>query len=415
MMNRIVADAIAADLALDDASAAAIEREAGGRHGALFARSHTLIEQFGNDTSMLYEFITLNREEIITRCRAKVAARRIPPPSDTELNHGVPLFLDQFVDLLRSGAIGMGEMDRSAGQHGHDLLLKGFTVSQVVHDYGDVCQTITELAIETQAPIATEDFRRLNKCLDQAIASAVTMYTRESQEAHSEKAMARDNERVGFLVHEMRNLVNTAVVAFEVLRSGNVGVGGSTGAVLNRTLMGLRSLIARSLEEIRSTKTVKNKKRIVVSDFIADVGAAAALVADARDLKLIISSVPGDLAIEADQQVLAAVVGNLLQNAFKFTQSHTTVTLSVRGSTDRVLIDVRDECGGLPGEDEETELVASFEQRGADRSGLGIGLAFSRWGAEANGGRLYARNLPGTGCVFTVDLPRVPVPAVASA
>jgi len=152
--------------------------------------------------------------------------------------------------MLRSGGSTV-DIDRSAGQHGHDLLLKGFTVSQVVHDYGDVCQTVTDLALETNAPISTEDFRTLNRCLDEAIASAVTMYTRESQQSQSENAADRDNERVGFLVHEMRNLVNTAVVAFEVLKSGNVGVGGSTGAVLNRTLMGLRDLIARSLEEVR--------------------------------------------------------------------------------------------------------------------------------------------------------------------
>ena len=109
------------------------------------------------------------------------------------------------------------------------------------------------------------------------------------------------------------------------------------------------------------------------------------------------------------------MVGNLLQNAFKFTRSHSTVTLRVHASADRVLIEVQDECGGLPGEGEGKELVASFEQRGADRTGLGIGLTFSRWGAEANGGRLYARNLLGKGCVFTVDLPRSSVlaPAVA--
>jgi signal transduction histidine kinase len=362
---------------------------------------------------MLYEFTTLNREEIITRCRAKVATRSIPPPSEAEINHGVPLFLDQLVDMLQSGG-GTGEIDRSAGQHGHDLLLKGFTVSQVVHDYGDVCQTITELAMETNAPIAIEDFRTLNKCLDEAIASAVTMYTRESQQSHSDKATDRDNERVGFLVHEMRNLVNTAVIAFEVLKSGNVAVGGSTGVVLNRTLMGLRDLIARSLEEIRSTNAVKNKKQILVSEFIDEIGAAAILEAHARGLKLTVSPVQDELAIEADQQILAAVVGNLLQNAFKFTRPHSTVTLSVRGSADRVLIEIHDECGGLPGESGEKELVASFEQLGADRSGLGIGLTFSRWGAEANGGRLYASNVPGKGCVFTVDLPRSPVPATAS-
>jgi hypothetical protein len=210
---------------------------------------------------MLFEFITFNRDEIITRCRAKVATRSIPPPSEAEINHGVPMFLDQLVDMLKSGGDTL-EMDKSAGQHGHDLLLKGFTVSQVVHDYGDVCQTITNLAVETNAPISTEDFRTLNLCLDEAIASAVTRYTRESQQSQSDKATERDNERVGFLVHEMRNLVNTAVVAFEVLKSGNVGVAGSTGAVLARTLTGLRELIARSVEEVRVANIAKNSKRI---------------------------------------------------------------------------------------------------------------------------------------------------------
>jgi signal transduction histidine kinase len=362
---------------------------------------------------MLYEFITFNREEIIKRCRAKVAARSIPPPSEAEINHGVPLFLDQVVAMLRSGGATTREMDRTAGQHGHDLLVKGFTVSQVVHDYGDVCQTITDLALESNAPISTEDFRSLNGCLDDAIASAVTMYERESQQAHADNATDRDNERMGFLIHELRNLVGTAVVAFEVLKSGNVGVGGSTGAVLNRSLTGLRDLIARSLDEVRLMDAVKNKKKFQVAEFIEEIGAGAMLEADARGLKFVVSDVEEELAIDADRQVLAAVIGNLVQNAFKFTRPHSAVTLKVRASVDRVLIEVHDECGGLPGEREGKELSPTFEQREGDRTGLGIGLAFSRWGAEVNGGRLYARNLPGTGCVFTVDLPRSFVRATA--
>jgi hypothetical protein len=133
---------------------------------------------------------------------------------------GSPLFLDQLVAMMRSGGTSTREIDSSAGQHGHDLLLKGFTVSQVVHDYGDVCQTITDLALESNAPISTEDFRTLNRCLDDAIASAVTMYERESQLAHASNATDRDNERIAFLIHELRNLVGTAVVALEVLKSG---------------------------------------------------------------------------------------------------------------------------------------------------------------------------------------------------
>ena len=67
--------------------------------------------------------------------------------------------------------------------HGHELLLQGFTVSQVVHDYGDVCQAITELAVEMNAPISTDDFRMLNKCLDDAIAGAVTEFGREQNQS----------------------------------------------------------------------------------------------------------------------------------------------------------------------------------------------------------------------------------------
>jgi signal transduction histidine kinase len=103
------------------------------------------------------------------------------------------------------------------------------------------------------------------------------------------------------------------------------------------------------------------------------------------------------------------MVTNLLQNAFKFTKKGTTVTLRVGAGPERVIIEVQDECGGLAG-GRIDDLFRPFEQRGADRTGLGLGLAFSRWGADANNGRLYARNLPNKGCVFTIDLPRV-IPA----
>ena len=250
--------------------------------------------------------------------------------------------------------------------------------------------------------------------LDAAIAGAVTMYARESQQARLDEAKERDNERVGFLVHELRNLVNTAIVAFEVLKTGQVNFAGSTGAVLDRSLMGLHDLIARSLDEVRLTRAV-NKTRMLVTEFIDDVAAAARLTANARGISLIVRIPQDGLAIEADQHILSAVVGNLLQNALKFTRPDTTVTLTVSASADRVIIDVEDECGGLPGAGNAKERFPSFAQQGADRTGLGIGLAFSRWGAEANGGRLYARNLPERGCVFTVDLPRSLAPVVAHA
>ena len=217
---------------------------------------------------------------------------------------------------------------------------------------------------------------------------------------------------LGFFAHELRNLINTAIIAFEVLKTGNVGVAGSTGTVLHRSLMGSRALIGRSLAEVRLTQGVQNREPFLVSGFIEELAPAATLEANARGIRLTVMPVEDGVAIEADRQVLAAVVGNLLQNAFKFTRPRTTVTLRVGASAERVLIEIQDECGGLP-EGNVNELFRPFEQRSADRTGLGLGLAFSRWGVEANNGRIYARNLPDRGCVFTVDLPRLPVPAVA--
>ena len=109
---------------------------------------------------MLHEFVAVNREEIIRRCRATVATRSVPPPSGREIDHGVPVFLDQLMEALRLGQTSSPEIGQSAVKHAHDLLLQGFTVAQVVRAYGDVCQSLTQLAVETNAPISTEDFAR---------------------------------------------------------------------------------------------------------------------------------------------------------------------------------------------------------------------------------------------------------------
>ena len=357
---------------------------------------------------MLQEFVEIHRGELIKRCRDKVSRRSLPLPTEAEIAHGVPLFLDQLVAALRSGGERLNSaIADGALLHGQELLRYGFTVSQVVHDYGDVCQSITELALEMDAPIATEDFRTLNRCLDDAIASAVTEFGRASRPSLVDGRGDPEHHRLGFFAHELRTLVNTAVVAFEVLKKGDVGVSGSTAAIVDRSLMGLRALIARALVEVRLTEGVQTRERIAVAPFIIQVAAGAALEAAARDIRFDVTPVDESLAIEADPLILAAVVNNLLQNAFKFTRAHTTVTLHVGASRARVLIQVEDQCGGLPGGEEASEtLFRPFEQRGGDRTGVGLGLAFSRWGTAVNGGRLYTRNVAG-GCAFIVDLPRL--------
>ena len=211
---------------------------------------------------MLQNFVVEHRDEIIKRCRAKVASRSSPPSTEAEIDHGVPMFLDQLVDELRVGHSPNLKMTNSATQHGHDMLRQGFTVSQVVHDYGDICQSITDLALERKAAIGTDDFRTLNRCLDDAIASAVTQYGSERDESIDGQA-ADDSGRVAVLAGYLRTSIHTASVALEVIKSGSVGIAGSTGTVLGMSLLGAHDLIDRLLAELsaarRATDPVRQK------------------------------------------------------------------------------------------------------------------------------------------------------------
>lgn len=352
---------------------------------------------------MLHEFLVENREEIIDRARAKIAQRAAPRPTEAEFVNGVPLFLDQLTHTLRLSLASSAEIGQSATRHGNDLLRMGFTVAQVVHDYGNVCQAVTELAAELAAPISNDEFHTFNRCLDDAIAEAVTEYSRQREHSIADEG----TERLGFLAHELRNMLTRAMLAFEALKTGSVGTGGSTSAILGRSLLGLRDLIDRSLAEVRLEAGIQRRERVLLAEFIEEVEVTATMEAMSRGLHLSVSPVEFGVAVEGDRQILAAAVANLLHNAFKFTRAHGHVSLKIHTTPERVLIEIEDECGGLPPGKAE-ELFRPFAQRGADHSGVGLGLTISRRGVEANGGEIHVRNLPGQGCVFTVDLPRQP-------
>lgn len=357
---------------------------------------------------VLSEFITEHRATIVARCRARVLGRMAPRPTQYELEHGIPVFLDQLADVLRS-KLGTGAVvEASASRHGADLLRSGFTVAQVVHDYGDVCQTVTEMAIEQGATITNLEFQALNLCLDEAIAGAVTEYGRQREiivtTSVAAEGDARATEDLGVLAHELRNLLSTATLATEVLRSGNVGIAGSTGSVLVRSLAGMRDLIDRSFVVVRLKTGIAAPDPIMIGGLVEEIEVSAMMQAKAYGHQLTVDAQNPAAVVHADRQILASIVTNLLQNAFKYTQPHTNVTLRTFTADDRVRIEVEDECGGLP-EGTAEKLLEAYIQRNADRSGLGLGLSICRRGAEAIGGAIQIRDLPGKGCIFTVEVP----------
>ena len=283
---------------------------------------------------------------------------------------------------------------------------RGFTVEQVVHDYGDLCQSITDLAFELSEPVEVDEFRTLNRCLDNAIAMAVTEFNYQRDFVLADQQAQALNVQIGFFAHELRNYLNTATLALMAITDGNLGVTGATGTVLNRSLVGMRILIDRSLTDVRMTAGLPLRNQLFcLADFIAELKLSATLEAQLKSCLLIVSVVDPRLALDADRDLLLSAVGNLLQNAFKFTHTGTEVILNAYAQGDRILIDVEDHGDGMPPSQAE-EIFQPFTQIGVDKSGLGLGLAISRRSVEANDGVLSVRNKLHSGCVFTIDLPR---------
>ncbi|AME27422.1 histidine kinase (plasmid) [Burkholderia sp. PAMC 26561] len=370
----------------------------------------------------MHDFLLDNHKALIERCRKKVAVRPGRATTEEQLQNGVPLFLDQLIQTLRieqtsdplahSGTPGLpaseqtlDEVDRTAAKHGRELLLLGFSIDQVVHNYGDLCQAITDLAYERNASFEVDEFRTLNRCLDSAIASAVVEYTTQRDFISAHDTALEMNEKIEYLAQDLRNRLGTAMLAFAAAKASNLSLKGPTGSVLEHGLFELRDLIDQALAETRSTAGGAPVGEVFsVAELIEEIRFAAELAAQVRGCSLLVTAVSPALNARGDRDLLYAALGSLVQNAFKFTRAHTAVFLNVHTAAGRILIDVVDHCGGLPKGDIDG-IFLPFTQSTIDKTGLGLGLAVARRNVELNGGSLTARDMPGKGCAFTISLP----------
>ena len=361
---------------------------------------------------MLQDFISANATAIVDRTRQRLAGRIYPSLSTRELECGVPLFLSQLVETLRLESTPLPfateAIGSTAARHGAELFEAGFNVSQVVHDYGDICQAVTEVAIERHAQITVEEFHTLNRCLDTAIAEAVTEHARIVERERT----ARETEHLGHAAHELRNMLNTAILAFQTLKRGDVAINGSTGAVLGRSLIAMRDVIGGALSEVRLGAGKQMRERLAVVTLLDEIAATGILHSEYRHIEFRVAPVDPDLAVNGDPQLLASAVTNLLQNAFKYTPAGGHVSLLAYAREGRLFIDVKDECGGFP-QDKADVFQAFGDRRGSDRTGLGLGLSIARKAMRAHGGDIHIQNVAGVGCTFTIEMPLADTPAVA--
>jgi signal transduction histidine kinase len=212
-------------------------------------------------------------------------------------------------------------------------------------------------------------------------------------------------EHLGFLAHELRNALNSVVLAFQMIKDGTVPPRGSTGQVLERGLKRLDALIDRSLTEVR----MKVDPIIIAESghllqLVDQIALTANIEAKLRNQTLEIRIHPV-LAVEADQQLLHSALSNLIQNALKYSREGGKIQVRANLSGENVVVEVEDECGGLSS-DAETKLFEPFTQQNQNRTGLGLGLTIARRAIVLNHGTINVHNLPGKGCIFKITLPK---------
>ncbi len=360
---------------------------------------------------MLYTFLLEHREDILALCAKKLNDSGGKLSLNEELELGLPIFYTELIEVLRAddGRVSTAEdmninsvHHESAVRSGRESLRLGYTISQVVHGYGALCQAITEYAGgHKKAPILAREFNRLNFSLDTVIAEAVTEYSR------GQRAEAARGEvlRLGFLAHELRNALGNAAAAQQLIKKGIVGFGGSTSRVLEDSLTRMKDIIDRSISEVRlSSEPTINCQQCRVVDLVSAVEVIGRIEAALKSIVFIVEVSP-ELIIDVDIHLLMSAISNLVQNAIKFTKVNGTISIRGRSLGERVLIDIEDECGGLaPGKLE--EMFLPFSRIGENKTGMGLGLSISQRAVTLNKGLLTVANLPGKGCIFTIDLPR---------
>lgn len=351
---------------------------------------------------MLDDFLKNNRNQILSLSAEKSKKLAGILGNSKLLDAGLPLFYDQLINVLEKklNTHPRDEMLVTAASHGKEFLYLGYSLSHVVHSYGSLCQSITELASIKNADISAEEFNILNGCLDVAIATAVSEFQFRSNEANEE----RELKHLGFLAHELRNALSSATVAQEMIRAGLVGIGGSTASVLELNLARMRNLIDRSLSEVRmraDSDLIIEKFRL--SDLFDQIIITAKADASKKN-QILVSEVDWKIEIESDRQLLITAIANLVQNAIKYSKSEGRISLLGKIVKDRVIIEIADECGGIQ-VDKANTLFQPFVQENKDRSGIGLGLTITQRAVFLSQGTIQIKNSPGLGCTFIIEIP----------
>ena len=356
----------------------------------------------------LVDLLRQHEQEIIDRWVERIRETLAPRAMDRgDLIDSLQEFLIRLaeaVELEVSGRRGEAtHAARIAREHARQRFELGYDMASTIREYGILRDVLFDVAEAHGGADDPRETRALARCFFDVVAECAARYA-----AVRDEAIRRQSEQhVGFLAHELRNATSTAQMAVTVLHeTGVVPPGHRAGAALQRSLDRLRDLIDDALVQFRlRAGSASAALRTELAGFLREIVRESTI--DAESKRVAVETIVRDgVTLDIDRKLITSAVSNLVRNAIKFSHAGGSVKVEVKEHDDAIVIEVEDSCGGLPLGAVE-KLFDPFVQVGTDRSGFGLGLAIARQAVEAHGGALRVHDLPGKGCVFVMDLPKV--------
>lgn len=260
---------------------------------------------------------------------------------------------------------------------------------------------------ESERELAREFGRRTGLAVDNA------RLFRQLESEHERK-----DQYLATLAHELRNPMAAVSSALEILHDPDLDdeARGRALAVAGRQLRQQSRMVDDLLDLSRLTRGRVRLRRqpMLLSDAIEEIidGQTQRATHKSIELRLTLAE-EAPLYIDADRDRLQQIIGNLVDNAIKFTSRGEAVEVHLAREGDMARVEVRDRGPGLPPEVRERMFdlfVQGPVKHEAPSSGLGIGLTIARELTLLHDGRIEARDREGGGAVMIVRLPLVDAP-----
>jgi signal transduction histidine kinase len=337
----------------------------------------------------------------LERVSAEVAATHEVHP--TLLRNGMPDYLAELARLLsgvHDPTDGTASWVRVARDHGVTRVRVGFDIEQLIQEFVILRKVIEEVGRDHDGLTATAA-STLADLIDAAIAKSVSAYV----EARDFEARRQQAENVGFLVHELRNPLSSAVAAATVVREASDLAHSKSLDILDRSQRRLTELIDSVLltKKLEAGRLEPRPVDVRIGALLDRATTAARLTASAKGLAFEVRCDP-ERTIRTDLELTQSALQNLVDNAVKYTDTG-RVDVLVEIEAHAWSVHVRDSCSGLSPEELRT-IFEPFRRGHTSKSGTGLGLAIARRAIEAQGGTIHAESPGVSGCHFWFTLPQ---------